>query len=164
MASYDQGSSLDLRMPELRSAVIVMDALRRKEKKEAEDTSGSFCKVPGIVIAESRPYQASETMINIARTLDWRIETLDADRLNLNDLEVSTSPLRETLRHASLSDRTYAIVVRGVVPEMLNDPRLASMAIYASRHNLLVLTMKGKPPESPFEACTLPGDDEGFSW
>lgn len=148
----------------MRATIVVMDAMRRKEKREAEDRGGSYCKVPGIVIGETRPCQATETVTDIARTLDWRIETLDADRLNLNDLEASTSPLRAMLRHASQSDRTYAIVVRGVVPEMLEDPRLASMAIYASRHNQLVLVMEGNPPESPFEACMLPAEEEGFWW
>lgn len=76
------------------------------------------------VFVVAKGYDAMSVIRTVVETLDHRIEVMDAERTNLNDLEVWDSPMRQTARFAHDSDKTYVFLLRGWVPAMGEDPRM----------------------------------------
>jgi len=100
------------------ASILIMDAIGKARAGAGEGH--------GVFIVDGPRREAMDVLRMIVETLDYRIDAIDSDRTNLNDLEVGTSPLREKARFRACSEMTYVSVLRGWCPEMSNDPRIGS--------------------------------------
>lgn len=101
----------------------------------------------GVVAIESRPCEAADCIRTIADTLNWRVETLEASQVNLNDLEARDSPLSQKVRHAVSSDLIYVFVLQGFPPAAMQDAAYVNRLARLARNLRIVLAMDGPPAQ-----------------
>lgn len=139
-----------------RACILIMDAFAQAVIKE-RDEGRHFGDAPyGVFIVDSARGEALNALRTVVETLDYRIEVMDADRTNLNDLEVWNSPMREKARFAYGSEKTYVFVLRGWVKEMGEDPRIDNYrASFGGAGEAVILsdTLEGVPDR--FVVCDL---------
>lgn len=99
----------------------------------------------GTVVIEAHPCEAAEAAREIAKVFDWRVETLEASHINLNDLDAPQSPLAQTIRHAVNSDSTYVIVIQGDAAALLADERSEQRLARLARSLKIILAVE-RPP------------------
>ena len=99
----------------------------------------------GVVALEAGPCDAARCARQIAESLDWRVETLEAPQVNLNDLEHRESPLSRIVRHAVSSDHEYVIVFQGTIPAALADDEWRGKLERLARQVRIVVAMDGPP-------------------
>ena len=107
-----------------RACILLMDAFAQAYTKEHDEIRNLDDTPWGVFIVDNARGQALGALRTIVETLDYRIDVMDSDRTNLNDLEVWNSPMREKARFAYASDKTYVFVLRGWVEAMGKDPRI----------------------------------------
>jgi hypothetical protein len=140
-------------MDATRACILLMDAMG---KAAAEEHRRQI--THGVFVVDGPGSQGLQALRTIVETLDYRIDVMDADRTNLNDLEVWNSPMREKARFAYGSDRTYVFVLRGWVPAMAGDPRIANFRESFGGAGIVAIlsdTAEGTP--DGFVACDLSG-------
>lgn len=101
----------------------------------------------GVVVLESGPCHAAKCAREIADALDWRVETLEASQVNLNDLDVDDSPLKRMVRHAVSSDRTYILVMQGFPPSAMGHADYVAKLSRLARNLHVLLAMDGPPAQ-----------------
>jgi len=99
----------------------------------------------GTIAMQSGPMDVTSAVQEIAEALDWRVEKLEAPRMNLNDLEHPESPLSRTVRHAVSSDLTYVLILRDFRPEALEDDEYVRKLARLASMVKVVLSMDGPP-------------------
>jgi hypothetical protein len=143
-------------MDTTRACILIMDAFAQATDREHGE-GRHFGDAPyGVFIVDNARSGALGALRTVVETLDYRIEVMDADRTNLNDLEVWNSPMREKARFAYASDRTYVFVLRGWVAAMGKDPRIDNYRASfggAGRAVILSDTAMGVPEN--FVVCDL---------
>lgn len=101
----------------------------------------------GVVALEKGPCDTSQCVREIATSLDWRVEVLEAPQINLNDLDHKDSPLSRTVRHAVSSDNEYVTVFQGAPPEAMMDEDWRRRLERLARMVRVVIAMKGPPAQ-----------------
>ena len=110
----------------------------------------------GIFILDNDKGIGVSALRAIAEELDYRLEIFEADRTNLNDLEVKTSPLSEAARFGYQSEFPYIFVLRGWSPLMKDDPRINTYRRIFGRSGIVAI-VSPIPAEAPagFVPCDL---------
>lgn len=141
-----------------RACILIMDAFAQAVDKEHGE-GRHFGDAPfGVFIVDNARGEALSALRTVVETLDYRIEVMDADRTNLNDLEVWNSPMREKSRFAYASDKTYVFVLRGWVKAMDKDPRIDNYrASFGGAGRAVVLSDTPKGVPEHFVVCDLSG-------
>lgn len=106
------------------ACILLMDAFAQAASREHDEDRRLGDTPWGVFIVDNAQGKALGALRTIVETLDYRIDVMDSNRTNLNDLEVWNSPMREKARFAYGSDKTYVFVLRGWVEEMGKDPRI----------------------------------------
>lgn len=139
-----------------RACILIMDAISRaalEHNDQAHRANNHQC---GVFIVDNARREALSAVHTVVEALDYRIDVMDSNRTNLNDLEIWDSPMREKARFAYASDKTYVFVLRGWVPVMAKDPRIANFReSFGGAGKVMILsdTPEGVPPG--FVLCDL---------
>jgi len=139
-----------------RACILIMDAFAQAVIKE-RDEGRHFGDAPyGVFIIDNARGEALSALRTVVETLDYRIEVMDADRTNLNDLEVWDSPMREKARFAYGSDKSYVFVLRGWVKAMGKDPRIDNYrASFGGAGQAVILSNTPEGAPDKFVVCDL---------
>ncbi len=142
-------------MTDMRATIRIMDAIREADLQEASNYRTRSDSETGILVIG--PSSTSlDAIRGIVEELDYRLEIMDADRTNLNDLEVFDSPMRELARHAFSSEKTYVFVLRGWVSEMAKDPRISNFRrCYGGAGIVIILSEDGSEAPEQFVTCDI---------
>lgn len=140
-------------MDKTRACILLTHAMGQADLEASVQRSSlnSF----GVFVVASG-HEAMSVIRTVVETLDHRIEVMDADRTNLNDLEVWDSPMRQMARFAHESDKTYVFLLRGWVKAMGEDPRMVNFReCYGGSNVPMILSDTAEGIPDNFVLCNL---------